>query len=176
MYSRDYTRLCFIAIVLLKGSVFEVYYYFYSSLNPNNMKKLCLISVFALLFSASMFAQKQVVGKWLTEKKDAITEIYEQSGKFYGKIIWLKKPTDNTGKPVKDVKNPTASFRQRSVMGLVVINGLSFSNKEWSDGSVYDPASGKTYTCKIWLTDNNTLNIRGYIGFLHSTEVWTRVK
>jgi uncharacterized protein (DUF2147 family) len=140
------------------------------------MKETCFITVFFLIVNVSLYSQRQIVGKWLSEDKEGITEIYEQAGKFYGKIVWLKKAKDDNGTPLKDTENPNPKLRQRSLLELVVINELSYNNKEWLNGSVYDPKSGKTYTCKIWLTNDNTLNIRGYLGFFHSTEVWTRTK
>jgi len=39
-----------------------------------------------------------------------------------------------------------------------------------------DPANGKNYDCTITLKDDNTLNVRGYLGFslLGRTQVWKR--
>ena len=139
------------------------------------MKTIYLIT-FLLLLTISMFGQNQIIGKWLSEDKEAITEIYEHSGKFYGKIVWLKKPNDENGNILKDTENPDIKLRQRTISDLVIVNNLSYKNKEWVDGTVYDPKTGKTYDCKLWLTDNNTLNLRGYARFFHSTETWSRTK
>lgn len=140
------------------------------------MKTTYFITILLLVFNASSFSQRQIVGKWLSEDKEGITEIYEQAGQFYGKIVWLKKANDDKGVPLKDTENLSPKLRQRPMLGLIVINNLSYNNKEWSKGSVYDPKSGKTYTCKVWLSNENTLNLRGYSGLFHSTEVWTRTK
>lgn len=140
------------------------------------MKTTYFITIFSLLFSVSSFSQRQIVGKWLSEDKEGITEIYEQGGKFYGKIVWLKKATDDKGAPLKDTENSNPKLRQRPLQELVVITNLSFINKEWINGSVYDPKCGKIYSCKVWFTNDNTLNLRGYAGIFHSTEVWTRTK
>ena len=39
-----------------------------------------------------------------------------------------------------------------------------------------DPANGKRYDCTISLADDNTLNVRGFVGFsfLGRTQVWKR--
>ena len=44
----------------------------------------------------------------------------------------------------------------------------------YKDGTIYDPKSGKTYSCKMTI-DGNKLKIRGYIGIslFGRTEVWT---
>ena len=39
-------------------------------------------------------------------------------------------------------------------------------NSEYNNGTVYDPENGKTYKCNMTLENINTLNVRGYIGFL----------
>jgi uncharacterized protein (DUF2147 family) len=51
-------------------------------------------------------------------------------------------------------------------------------NKSWENGEIYDPESGKTYSCNMKMETADKLNIRGYIGIslIGRTEVWTRVK
>jgi uncharacterized protein (DUF2147 family) len=51
-------------------------------------------------------------------------------------------------------------------------------NKEWSEGTIYDPENGSTYSCVIKLKDDNTLDIRGYVGIktFGRTDVWKRVQ
>ena len=46
----------------------------------------------------------------------------------------------------------------------------------WDNGELYDPKKGKTYSGKITLTDKNTLDLRGYIGFsfIGRSSTWTR--
>jgi uncharacterized protein (DUF2147 family) len=50
-------------------------------------------------------------------------------------------------------------------------------NNEWTEGTIYDPLNGSTYSCIIKMEDSNTLNIRGYIGVaaLGRTDVWKRL-
>jgi uncharacterized protein (DUF2147 family) len=51
-------------------------------------------------------------------------------------------------------------------------------NNEWESGTIYDPENGNTYNCVIKMTDNNTLDIRGYIGIeaFGRTDVWKRLE
>jgi uncharacterized protein (DUF2147 family) len=47
----------------------------------------------------------------------------------------------------------------------------------WNDGKIYDPKTGKTYSCKMTLSGNKkSLDVRGFIGFslIGRTSVWTR--
>jgi uncharacterized protein (DUF2147 family) len=55
-----------------------------------------------------------------------------------------------------------------------------FTAKEnglYDGGTIYDPKSGKTYSCKMTLKGDK-LDIRGFVGLslLGRTETWTRVK
>jgi uncharacterized protein (DUF2147 family) len=116
------------------------------------------------------------LGRWLSEDKEGVTEIFELNGKFYGKLVWLKNPTDEKGIPFTDSNNPDTKLQKKPLIGLTIINDLVYKNQKWGNGTVYDPEEGKTYQCVIWLKDNNTMNIRGYWGFVYSTETWTRMK
>ena len=62
-------------------------------------------------------------------------------------------------------------------MGMVMMNSFShIEGKVWDNGKLYDPKKGKTYTGRITLTDSNTLDLRGYIGFsfIGRSSTWTR--
>jgi uncharacterized protein (DUF2147 family) len=131
----------------------------------------------SLFISTISFGQNQIIGKWLTQDKDGYVELYQLKGKYFGKIVWIKSPNNDKGKPKVDDKNPNPALRNTAVLGLVFLKDFvySASDKEWTNGTIYDPKSGKTYKSTVWLEDNNTLNVRGYWGFIYSTSVWTRV-
>ncbi len=118
-----------------------------------------------------------ITGIWLTHgDKPAKIQIYRAGQQYYGKIVFLQFPLEN-GKPQMDRKNPDKSLQGRPVLGLELLNGFRFDKDEWNDGHIYDPESGKTYSCTITLKDRNTLKVRGYIGIslFGRTEIWTRV-
>jgi uncharacterized protein (DUF2147 family) len=101
------------------------------------------------------------------------------SGHYAGKIVWLKEPIDpETGKPKLDKRNPDESLRTVPTLGLVNLKGFTYNEeeKEWQNGTVYDPKVGKEYSCKMNLQDANTLDVRGFIGvsMFGRTDTWTR--
>ncbi|MBU3677788.1 MAG: DUF2147 domain-containing protein [Chitinophagaceae bacterium] len=101
------------------------------------------------------------------------------SGHYAGKIVWLKEPIDpETGKPKLDKRNPDESLRNVPTLGLVNLKGFTYNEeeKEWQNGTVYDPKVGKEYSCKMKLQDANTLDVRGFIGvsMFGRTDTWTR--
>lgn len=116
-----------------------------------------------------------IMGKWWTAEKDAQIEIYTDSGKYNGRISWVLP--ENLEK--LDDKNPDKEKRQQKILGLEMLKSFSFKKDSWVDGTIYDPKSGKTYSCKMTLDheDHNKLKIRGYIGtpLLGRTEIFTRV-
>jgi uncharacterized protein (DUF2147 family) len=135
-----------------------------------------LVTYLLLFFNATLFAQNQICGKWLSEDKEGITEIYKYNNKFYGKLIWLKEPYNDEGMPYTDIENPDKTLRARSLHNLVILKDFFYKNSEWKGGTIYDPESGKTYTCTLWLTDKNTLKVRGYWGIFYQTQTWTKTK
>ena len=132
------------------------------------MKKLFLLMALAI---TSLTARAQsVIGRWLTEEGDAQVEIYEKDGKVNGKVVWLQQGPDT-----KDSKNPDAKLRGRKLMGVDLLSGLTKKGDKYEGGKVYDPKSGKSYKCAIWL-DGNDLKVRGYLGIFRETQTWKRAK
>ncbi len=119
-----------------------------------------------------------IVGVWLNQEATAKVQIFKVSSSYYGKIVWLKEPNDSiTGKPRTDVENPDPKLKSVPLMGLVNLKGFVFDGeKEWRDGSIYDPKNGKTYKCYMEFQSADVLKIRGYIGvsMLGRTTLWKR--
>ncbi len=147
------------------------------------MRKL-FIFLLPLFFFNAIYSQetkynKLLTGKWLSEDGDAIIRIYEENGKVFGKIIWLKEPNNEEGHPKVDDKNPNPAFQRRKVLGLVIMRNFVYKKGLfWSNGSIYDPKSGKTYDANLELKEKNILSLRGYVGIslIGRNSVWHRVK
>ena len=143
------------------------------------MKHLLAVIIIGFL-SVSAFAQKSddILGVWWNQEKDAKIEIYKDGKVYRGKIVWQKEPLNESGKPKVDKNNPDVKLQSRPVMGLVVLNDLEWDDDEWDSGSIYDPKNGSTYSCYITMPNQNTLKLRGYIGFslIGRTATWERAK
>jgi uncharacterized protein (DUF2147 family) len=145
--------------------------------------KIILAFVFLLSFSFCLRAQQAdaIIGKWKNGEGTGIIEMYKTtSGHYAGKIIWLKEPIDpETGKPKLDKRNPDKTKRNEPTLGLVNIHGFVFDEEDkiWQDGTIYDPKTGKEYSCKAELKEENKLEVRGYIGVsvFGRTDTWTRL-
>ncbi|MGS0748537.1 DUF2147 domain-containing protein [Halpernia sp. GG3] len=137
------------------------------------MKKILFATV-ALLYSAISYAQ--IEGKWKTiddetGKAKSIVEIYKKSdGKYYGKVVQLlMKPENNNCINCKDDR------KNKPILGLEIIRGLSKDDSDFDGGTITDPKNGKTYKCTI-SRSGDKLNVRGYIGFslIGRTQTWTK--
>jgi uncharacterized protein (DUF2147 family) len=154
------------------------------------VKRLLLLAV-ALLLGAGTWAASDegdvILGLWATETSEngnAHVEVVKEGGKYRGKIVWLEQPNypaDDAGgmggQPKVDRANPAPELRRRPIIGLWLVDGFDYAGgNQWKNGIIYDPESGKTYKCKMKLTDEGTLKVRGYIGFslIGRTTVWTR--
>lgn len=134
--------------------------------------------VIGMLLPFMLFAQKKaddIVGHWIIGENKAKIQVYKSGTKYYGKITWLKEPTKN-GKQKVDAHNPDPNKRTTPIIGLVVLKDFVFDDGEWISGEIYDPSSGKEYSCKITMPNKNTMKVRGYIGIslFGRTEVWKR--
>ena len=112
-----------------------------------------------------------ILGSWKTDGGDSQLELFRCGEKICGKIVWLKVPNyiDSEDGPVGttkvDRKNPDPALRNRPILGLQVIKGLTAKgNNRWENGTCYDPETGKSYKCKMRLASPDRLELRGYIG------------
>ena len=141
------------------------------------------IMIFPMMqMQAQDVVAKDVLGKWLNEDKDAHVEIFMKGDKYFGKLVWIKEPIDSeTGKPKLDKHNPDPELQKRPSLGLELLTNFVFDDDEWEDGEIYDPKTGKTYSCYMEFPDEDNLDrlkIRGYVGvsLLGKTTYWTKVK
>ena len=143
------------------------------------MRYLSIVGLlFAFVVTGSAQTKDAILGKWVNSTGEAHLEITKRSEKFFGKIVWLKDPKDEKGNVKTDYQNPTASLRSKPIVGLEILKNFSYDDGKWTGGNIYDPKSGKLYSCTMSLKSNGDLNMRGYIGvsLLGRTEVWKRVK
>ena len=111
------------------------------------MKKI--IFAFVALFFATL-SYAQIEGKWKTIDDEtgqpkSIVEIFKKSdGKYYGKISQLLiKPANANCVDCKDDR------KNKPLIGLEIIRGLTKDGSEFEDGTITDPKTGKTYKCII---------------------------
>ncbi|HBX52599.1 MAG: SIGNAL peptide protein [Bacteroidetes bacterium GWF2_33_38] len=143
------------------------------------MRTILCIVFFSFIINTYGQTDK-VLGVWLSEEKTGKVEIYKKADKYFGKVVWISPSKYVNGEPKKDVENPDVKLRTRSVLGIENLKNFVYDadDKEWDNGTIYDPQNGTTYDCYMWFEDNNfnTLFIRGYVGFslIGRTTEWTK--
>lgn len=144
------------------------------------MKQFMLLAVITAFNSFAARSQQadEALGQWLNEEKDGKIEIYKTGNKYFGKLVWAARMYLEDGKTSrKDEKNPNPDLRTRNLKDLVILTNFIYDDGVYTDGKIYDPKSGKTYSCKMTM-NGDKLSIRGYVGIsmFGRTTVWTRSK
>lgn len=128
---------------------------------------------FALALSASVTAQAAapVTGRWVTQSKDGIVEIYECGATICGRLAkFLAPPPGGPGQ--KDVNNPNKSLRNRTLLGMNILTGFQSDGNEWK-GHIYDPKSGKSYRSIVYKGKSGNLVVKGCVGPFCQSQTWT---
>jgi uncharacterized protein (DUF2147 family) len=125
-----------------------------------------ILLCFAFAGSAAAETHSGPFGLWLAEGGSAKVRIALCADALCGHVEWLHAPLGRNGCPLRDERNPTKGLRDRPVEGLKILSGLKPSDQgdTWVDGAIYDPGSGSTYRCTLRIIDDDTLELRGYIG------------
>ncbi len=132
---------------------------------------LTILSFFSQGFtSINKSAPNEIIGFYWSPKKDAKIEIYLKGGQYFGKFVWAATPR-------KDSKNPTKALQNRNILGVEFLTRFEYDDGVYDGGEIYDPETGKTYSCKMSL-EGNKLKVRGYIGIslFGRTEYFERIK
>ena len=135
--------------------------------------------IIGLLATISVLANNPdaVLGVWKNGEGTGMVQIYKKGNNYFGRIVWLKVANDDAGKPRTDLNNPDEKLRARTLKGMENLREFAFKgDNKWEDGRIYDPKNGTDYACEMKLVDDNTLEVRGYIGvsMFGRSDVWKR--
>lgn len=130
-----------------------------------------IVLLMLLSFTASSFASNQsdkenILGLWLTKKKDVVVQIkYCEANTLCGYVTWIS-PEE------RSEKNST-------LCGEKVLWDAHLADDQpirWVDGVLYKANEDKYYGANLHLIDANTLALRAYIGvpLLGKTKKLTR--
>lgn len=125
------------------------------------MYRSLLICCLFYIISFSTFGQGSnpadaIIGTYWSPDKDAKISIYKENNQYFGKTIWTRVAGIDT-------LNPDPIKARRDLVGLVLLENFVYKDQKWQGGTIYDPKSGNTYQCKMWLEEQH-LKARGFIG------------
>jgi uncharacterized protein (DUF2147 family) len=132
------------------------------------MKRILMTALAFTAFS-SIGASADPVGEWRTND-GATVRIRPCGGGLCGFVA--------SGASGKDVRNPDASKRNRSLLGIeVLINMRPRGDKSWS-GTSYNAEDGLTYNSTLTEVSASTLQVKGCgaNGGVCGSETWSRVR
>lgn len=129
-----------------------------------------------LAFSQGLFAQ-DVVGFWKTindktGKAQSIIAIYENQGKYYGRIVATYDEQEKIRDTIADPKDRAPGVEgEPFYSGLDIMWNLKRNGEKYTDGKIMDPQKGKIYDSEMW-TKNGKLIVRGKIWVFGANQEW----
>lgn len=130
---------------------------------------ICTVFISIFCFSQSLNYIQPIEGKWISDDGKIIVEIFKNGNAYRGKVVWFSDG-GNKNDPMAlrtDKYNPNPSLRQRKLLGMEVLTGLTYNSDDgdWQNGKIYDALSGKTWSASASLASNGDLNVRGFWHF-----------
>ena len=144
-------------------------------------RSVLLGSAALALLAGSVFADTlSPTGVWRTiddktKKERSIIRIIEVNGEFRGVVEKIfDQPGDDPAHLCKECKGDR---KDKPIIGMTILWGLTKDGNGWADGEILDPKNGRIYRAKMSLTeDGMSLNVRGFIGvsLIGRTQTWLR--
>ena len=123
-----------------------------------------------LMLPLSAQAAAPITGRWVTQSKDGVVEVYPCGEHICGRLSkFLVNPPAGPG--AKDINNPDKALRSRTILGMNVLTGFKAAGDEWK-GQIYDPKSGKTYRSIVYKGKSGNLVVKGCIGPFCQAQTW----
>ena len=135
-------------------------------------------SIYLFLIFTQLSYCQNIIGKWKTiddstGKEKSIVEIYEKSGKYFGKITQLYDVASQN----KKCDKCEGENKNKPIIGLVIIKNMIKDGVVFSGGTITDPSNGKVNSCKFENIKNDKITVRGFIGFslFGRSQTWIRL-
>ncbi len=145
----------------------------------NAMKSLFFVSALMVVSNLACAAGSPV-GTWRsiddkTKLERSIIRITEENGELKGVVEKIfDQPGDDPAHLCKECKGER---KDKPIVGMTILSGMKKEGDAWAGGEILDPKNGKTYRCKITLSeDGKSLKVRGFIGIslIGRTQTWHR--
>ena len=142
--------------------------------------KLVLAILMMMLAGSALADTSSPAGVWKsiddkTKKERSIIRITEVNGEFKGVVEKIfDRPGDDPAHLCKECKGER---KDKPIIGMTILWGLKKDGDIWAGGEILDPDNGKTYRCKMTLSeDGKSLNVRGFIGIslIGRSQIWWR--
>lgn len=135
----------------------------------------CLIAAGSSPAYARSMHAASPLGFWSTEDNEGVVELYACGKEVCGRLHWMKLDTSQSFP--RDEKNPDASKRSRALCKMQFMGGFHRDEEgHFTDGWIYSPRHGQTFSAELTVIDKNTLDLHGYIltPILGESQTWKR--
>lgn len=111
-----------------------------------------------------------VFGTFVTEAGTSRVTIADcGDGTPCGTVAWIDPTAMEPGVTPETAKTKAGD----PVLGLLMLNGFDKKRRDWRGGTIYDPEADKSYASRLKRLDNGSLQVKGCIGPICQTQVWT---
>ena len=136
------------------------------------MLKLAGLGLSAAILGLSAQAQDghDVFGTFLTQEQTSTVTIEDcGNGSPCGRVSWIDPEAMEPG------MTPETALTEAGepVLGLLMLQGFDKRRKDWRGGTIYDPENDKTYASRLKRLDDGRLQVKGCIGPICQTQVWS---
>jgi uncharacterized protein (DUF2147 family) len=125
-------------------------------------------AMIAMLLAAAAAASPG--GSFLTEDGSALVRVGPCGNSICGEVA--KVLNTQPGIPATDVHNPNPQLRSRTLVGLPILSGFSWNGRQWTNGQIYDPKTGRTYRSKLAVNPDGSLAVSGCVLFICESQRW----
>jgi len=131
--------------------------------------------IFTNFFQVEINPGDEILGTWVNEEQTTHIEIYKEDGRYFGKIIWIPRTTDEDGNAITDRNNPDDELREQPLVGIDVLENFEYKKGEWKGGTIYSPKNGKSVSPTLEMTSDDELKIKIKRGIVRRSITWTRL-
>ncbi len=137
------------------------------------MKSVIALAALSILFTGAAHADTHAVfGTFETPEKTSHITISDcGDGTPCGRVSWIDPASMQPGLTPETALTKTGD----PVLGLLMLQGFDKKRRDWRGGTIYDPEADKSYASRLKRRDNGTLQVKGCIGPICQTQVWTEV-
>lgn len=135
-----------------------------------SFRHLLLALIAALIASVSAPALAAgPEGLWLVKDQTGRIRIEKCNNVMWGSVAWQKEPS-------KDGNNPNPALKDRPIVGIAILIGMSQTEANLWEGNIYNPRNGSIYKSKMSM-QGEMLDIKGCVlgGLICGGEAWTRL-
>ncbi|MEM9053788.1 MAG: DUF2147 domain-containing protein [Pseudomonadota bacterium] len=111
-----------------------------------------------------------VFGTFLTQEQTSAVTITDcGDGSPCGRVSWIDPTAMEPGMTPETALTQTGE----PVLGLLMLQGFDKRKRDWRGGTIYDPENDKSYASRLKRLDDGRLQVKGCIGPICQTQVWT---